>query len=51
MSNKVSLANKYRPKDFNSIIEQDTIKTILLNQMQTNNLKHAYLFCGGARYR
>lgn len=48
MANKVSLANKYRPKDFNTIVEQDTIKTILLNQMQTGNLKHAYLFCGGA---
>ena len=45
---KVSLANKYRPKTFDDVVEQDSIKTILLNQMKNNNLKHAYLFCGGA---
>lgn len=48
MANKLSLANKYRPQGFDDVVEQDSIKTILLNQMQTNNLKHAYLFCGGA---
>lgn len=46
--NKVSLANKYRPQDFDSIVEQDAVKTVLKNQIKTNNLKHAYLFCGGA---
>lgn len=45
---KVSLANKYRPQTFDDVVEQDSIKTILLNQMRNNNLKHAYLFCGGA---
>ena len=48
MANKISLANKYRPQGFDAVVEQDEIKTILVNQMQTNNLKHAYLFCGGA---
>ena len=48
---KQSLANKYRPLSFEDVIEQDSIKAILLNQMQTNNLKHAYLFCGGAGTR
>lgn len=48
MGNKVSLANKYRPKEFTDVVEQDSIKKILLNQMQTGNLKHAYLFCGSA---
>ena len=48
MANKISLANKYRPKEFSDVVEQDSIKTILLNQMQTDNLKHAYLFCGSA---
>lgn len=48
MANKLSLANKYRPHGFDDVVEQESIKTILLNQMQTNNLKHAYLFCGGA---
>lgn len=46
--NKVSLANKYRPQYFDDIVEQDAIKKILQNQIKTNNLKHAYLFCGGA---
>ena len=48
MANKISLANKYRPQGFDAVVEQDSIKTILLNQMQTDNLKHAYLFCGSA---
>lgn len=45
---KISLANKYRPKVFEDIVEQDSIKQVLLNQMKNNNLKHSYLFCGGA---
>ena len=51
MTNKVSLANKYRPVGFDAVVEQDAIKTVLVNQIKTDNLKHAYLFCGGARYR
>lgn len=51
MANKVSLANKYRPVGFEDVVEQDAIKTVLVNQIKTDNLKHAYLFCGGARYR
>lgn len=43
-----NLANKYRPKTFNDVSEQDSIKTILENQIKTDNIKHAYLFCGGA---
>lgn len=46
--NKVSLANKYRPQAFEEIVEQDAIKDVLRNQIKMNNLKHAYLFCGGA---
>ena len=41
-----ALYRKYRPQGFDAVVEQDSIKTILLNQMQTDNLKHAYLFCG-----
>ena len=48
MANKVSLANKYRPVGFEDVVEQDAIKTVLVNQIKTDNLKHAYLFCGGA---
>ena len=45
---RISLANKYRPKTFEDVSEQDSIKTILENQIKTNDVKHAYLFCGGA---
>lgn len=51
MKDKISLANKYRPKVFEDIVEQDSIKTVLQNQMETDNLKHAYLFCGSAGTR
>lgn len=43
-----SLAVKYRPKVFEDLIEQDYIKAILLNQLNTNTTKQAYLFCGPA---
>lgn len=49
MNKKLSLANKYRPKTFEDVSEQDSIKTILENQIKNNNLKHAYLFCGRSR--
>lgn len=48
MASKISLANKYRPQTFEDVVEQDAIKTVLMNQINTDNLKHAYLFCGGA---
>ena len=48
MANKMSLANKYRPQSFDDVCEQDSIKVVLENQIRNNNLKHAYLFCGGA---
>lgn len=50
MSNAVTLASKYRPKQFSDIVEQDSIKTILQNQIKSDDLKHAYLFCGSARH-
>lgn len=45
---KISLANKYRPKSFDDVTEQKYIKEILENQIKTNSIKNAYLFCGGA---
>ena len=48
MANKLSLANKYRPKEFSDVSEQDSIRVILENQIKTGNIKHSYLFCGGA---
>lgn len=48
MERKLSLANKYRPRTFEDVSEQSSIKVILENQIKNNNIKHAYLFCGGA---
>lgn len=42
------LANKYRPKTFEDVSEQGAIKTIIENQIRNNDLRNAYLFCGGA---
>ena len=42
------LANKYRPKTFDDVSEQSAIKTIIENQIANNDLRNAYLFCGGA---
>ena len=44
----ISLAVKYRPKIFDDVVEQDTIKIILKQQITTGNIKNAYLFCGPA---
>jgi DNA polymerase-3 subunit gamma/tau len=43
-----SLAIKYRPKTWDDVTEQGSVKTILQNQINTNTIKNAYLFCGGA---
>ena len=43
-----SLAIKYRPKTFDDVSEQDNIKIILKQQIETDTWKHAYLFCGSA---
>lgn len=42
------LANKYRPKVFDDVSEQGAIKTIIENQIKNNDIRNAYLFCGGA---
>lgn len=43
-----TLAVKYRPKNFDDVTEQGYVKDILENQIKTNQIKNAYLFCGGA---
>lgn len=45
---KITLAVKYRPKTFDDVVEQEAIKDILTEQIETNSFKHAYLFCGPA---
>lgn len=48
MGKVVNLASKYRPRTFEDVSEQDSVRIILENQIKTGNIKHAYLFCGGA---
>ena len=45
---KITLAVKYRPKTFEDVVEQEAIKLILTEQINTKSFKHAYLFCGPA---
>jgi DNA polymerase-3 subunit gamma/tau len=41
-----SLAVKYRPQDFDSVVGQETVIKILKRQLETKTFKNAYLFCG-----
>lgn len=43
---QLAFARKYRPKDFDEIIDQEHIATTLKNAIAQNNLTHAYLFSG-----
>lgn len=44
----MSLATKYRPQTFDDVTEQQSVKTILQQQIGSGEIQHAYLFCGGA---
>lgn len=41
-----SLAVKFRPKTFEDVIEQDAVKVILKQQLESGNIHSAMLFCG-----
>ena len=41
-----ALYRKFRPQTFDSVIGQDHIVRTLKNQMKTERVSHAYLFCG-----
>ena len=43
-----ALATKYRPKTFDDVTEQASVKIILEQQLTSGEIQHAYLFCGGA---
>ena len=45
---KEALATKYRPKTFDDVVEQDSTKIILKQQLDSGEFQHAYLFVGGA---
>lgn len=42
----LALYREFRPKTFDDVIGQDYIIKTLKNQFKSNNLSHAYLFCG-----
>ena len=41
-----TLYQDYRPNNFSEILGQNHIKITLQNEVLSNNLSHAYLFCG-----
>ena len=41
-----ALYRKFRPSDFSSVKGQDHIVTTLKNQIKSDRIGHAYLFCG-----
>jgi DNA polymerase-3 subunit gamma/tau len=48
MATAVSLYNKYRPKSFDQLTEQDSIKQILGEELKSGKLKRVLLFTGPA---
>lgn len=44
----MNLAVKYRPERFKDVVCQDNVKKVLTNQLETNEVKQAYLFCGSS---
>ena len=46
MENFVVSARKYRPQTFDSVVGQKSTTNTLKNAISTNQLAHAYLFCG-----
>ena len=43
-----ALAIKYRPKTWDDVTEQNSTKIILQQQLESGEIKNAYLFCGPA---
>lgn len=42
----IALYRKYRPQTFSQLVGQDTIRQTLINQIENNQVAHAYLFSG-----
>ena len=42
----LALYRMFRPTTLNDVVRQEHIVTVLKNQIQTNRIGHAYLFCG-----
>lgn len=43
-----ALHTKYRPKDWEAVYGQDSVKKILQKQIETGNIRNAYLFVGNS---
>lgn len=41
-----ALYRRFRPKTFDKVIGQEHVTTTLINQIKSNKIGHAYLFCG-----
>ena len=41
-----ALYRKWRPATFDEVVGQDAVVTTLKNQVRTDRIGHAYLFCG-----
>ena len=46
MENFIVSARKYRPDTFNSVVGQSSITATLKSAIRSNQIAHAYLFCG-----
>jgi DNA polymerase III subunit gamma/tau len=46
MENFIVSARKYRPDSFETVVAQSSITNTLKNAIKSNQLAHAYLFCG-----
>lgn len=44
----MSLATKYRPKEFNDVVGQQQTMLTLVNEINNNNIKQAYIFEGNS---
>lgn len=42
----IALYRKYRPKNFSDVVGQEHIVRTLANQIKSDRVSHAYLFCG-----
>jgi len=42
----LALYRRYRPTNFDGVVGQDSIVKTLVNQIMTDKIGHAYLFCG-----
>ena len=42
----LAIYRRFRPTDFNDVVGQEHVVTTLINQIKTDRIGHAYLFCG-----